>query len=184
MITKKIVIKKIVVCRNTTLTQDNKVVLQQCERLFHEAIRRRAKYDAQKKESDRVLSLEQLRLQKEHDNGATAIKPKAFNNTGATSSNTNSNSTYSEEVVNLDEIDMEDLVGGSIATVVAPLKVSSTLVDEEIHSETASAETPLPMQPTSAVTAAQSDTANVVGTKRPRPEEPIQTGMSTYIQYV
>ena len=129
-----------------------------------------------------MLSLEQLRLQKEHDNGATAIKPKAFNNTGATSSNTNSNSTYSEEVVNLDEIDMEDLVGGSIATVVAPLKVSSTPVDEDIHSETASAETPLPMQPTTS--AAQSDTANVVGMKRPRPEEPIQTGMSTYIQYV
>eukprot|EP01036_Dinobryon_divergens_P027011 gene27011-35717_t len=159
--------------RSTTLTQDSKVVLQQCERLFHEAIRRRAKYDAQKKESDRVLRLEQVRLQKEPDSVSTSIKPKASNNTSSyTDSNSNNNGNSSEEVFNLDEIDLEDLVGGSISTVVAPSKVS--FVDEEIPSETASVEAPLPLAPIAAP-------STIVGMKRPQSmisvtEEPAQSG--------
>jgi hypothetical protein len=76
-----------------------------------------------------------------------------------------------------DEIDLEDLVGGSISTVVAPSK--GTFVDEEIPSETASVEAPLPLPPI----AAQS---TIVGMKRSQSmisvtEEPVQSGMIAYL---
>ena len=185
-------VKAFCILRSATLTQDNKVVLQQCERLFQEAIRRRAKYDAQKKESDRVLSLEQVRLQKEPDIGTAAVKTKTIsNNTLATTSskinpaaNHGSSSSNSEDIVNLDEIDLEDLVGGSIATVaVAPVKAGS-LVEEEMQTATATVET---LESPNAFATIQPDIVSIVGSKRPlsaiaSSEEPVQTGDARFDQ--
>ena len=133
-----------------------------------------------------MLNLEQVRLQKEPDLGTAAAKPKTItSNTSATSSkinladNNRSSSSNSEDIVNLDDIDLEDLVGGSIATVVVvPAKASAALVQEELQTATSLVET---LQPPNASAAIQPDSVNVVGKKRPismmaSAEEPTQTG--------
>ena len=103
--------------------QDNKVVMQRCEKLFHEAIRRRAHYDALKMESDRVLSLQQKRLQKEPGAVPTAA---LMGNNGINNAKELRNSIKEEEhLANIDEIDLEELVGGPITVVSAPSTVDS-----------------------------------------------------------
>mmetsp|Transcript_9923 Transcript_9923/g.13621 ORF Transcript_9923/g.13621 Transcript_9923/m.13621 type:complete len:540 (-) Transcript_9923:689-2308(-) len=106
---------------------NNRAAELRCEKLFHDAIRRRAHYDALKAESDRVLGLQQKRLRKETVEDISTLGMNGYKQKSS-SSNSNKNHVNGKEkkqdegeyVTSIEDIDLEELVGGPILSETVP----------------------------------------------------------------